>query len=105
MSNWQQTQIIVGVLDKNKVYEFEFLKTANCKPISLIKPTCDCTELVQTPTGFKLKYTTPSEVSPELIMNKIYAQNITKEVDIYYTDQTSETLSFVLTIKDDLYNP
>lgn len=103
MNNWQQTEIFVGILDKNKVYEFQFIKTSECKTISLIKPSCDCTELIQTDTGFKLKYTTPSQVSPELIMSKVYSQNITKRVDVYYVDQTIETLSFTLTIQDDYY--
>ena len=100
MNNWIQTKIDVGTRDKNTEYAFEFLKTPECKPIERVDPTCDCTTAELTDTKLVVKYRTPSEVSPELIKLKIFAQAISKDINITYKDGTTETLSFYLSILD-----
>ena len=98
--NWLQLEINVGVLNKGQQYQFEFIKAPTCKNIINTKPSCDCTEVNYSGNSLFVKYKAPSEVSPEMIKLGIFAQHITKEIEIIYEDNSVETLRFYATILD-----
>lgn len=99
-NNWVQTEIYAGNVDKGREYQFEFIKKSTCKNIIKVKPTCDCTTADWKGNNLVIKYKTPTEVSPEMIKLGIFAQSITKDIEIYYEDNTTDILKFYITITD-----
>jgi hypothetical protein len=98
--NWLQLEINVGVVNKGQKYFFEFIKAPTCKGITKVTPTCNCNTAELINNKLIVEYTTPSEVSPEMIKLGIFAQHISKEITIEYSDGTSEILRFYVTILD-----
>lgn len=101
--NWQYNEINVGVQPKGKQYEFVFKSTPECKPIKSAIPKCkDCTGVVVKRVGdiyeVKANFKTPTEMGVHLINMGLTQQNIKKVIDITYEDNTTEELSFIISI-------
>lgn len=95
---WKETYINLGEVPERSKTKFQFLikedLDKNAPKIKYIKPTCGCTSLKTSKEGVAGVFS--SGTIPRHLHSS--TQKVTKRLEVFYEDGTTELLSFTATL-------